>query len=40
MMYLTSVVALPLFIYLFVTLTRPEWFGPFGGLTSEKLLTC
>jgi K+-transporting ATPase KdpF subunit len=28
MIYLTSVVALPLFIYLFVTLTRPEWFGP------------
>jgi K+-transporting ATPase KdpF subunit len=38
MMYLTSVVALPLFIYLFVTLIRPEWFGPSGGLTAEKFV--
>ncbi len=28
MIYLTSVVALLLFIYPFVALIQPEWFGP------------
>jgi len=38
MIYLTSVVALPLFIYLFVTLIRPECSAPSGGLTAEKFV--
>jgi hypothetical protein len=41
MIYLTSVVALLLFIYLFVVSGRAEMVRrQFAGLGSEKLLTC